>query len=404
MKQTALILTLLLLLSLTFGASAAEQKAAQMNQQESLFPLDKELQAQSGAEMMILAQTNIFQDNFEGDLSGWFFDGGYAGDGGEPDVTVHPPLWEFSQVKAKSPTHSLFHPDEFEVSRSFAVSPPFTIPTTLGGDPVVAAKVSFQVNIHNPGWQDPTQPGYLGDYFMVYAGIEDTQFQVVDVEGNKMFYSGYPEENSFQFLTTPLIDLSAAEAPVELSFKYLMINERHWDLGRVDILVDGEPGYNTVAVLDSTEGISDMTIDLSSFVGKSIAVRFAFLPDDATIVEDGGLWLDDIKVADANGVLFADDAEAGMATMNAFGVSLARLFYDYDRVRDGGAAWTLWNESVIFNGTADIMKLGIPAGSKVFLAFRYIADGDNTQGEETSVCSSTTFPLLRSQGFRRMRR
>ncbi|RQW03469.1 hypothetical protein EH223_09915, partial [candidate division KSB1 bacterium] len=385
MKRIAFMLSIFMLMcTVSLYAVNADNATANMQSREKVTAVKDATQISDGNVAKITAQSVIFEEDFEDGGEGWFSDGGYANLGGEPEVVFFPPAWSLSQDKAFSPVTSLFHGDDVESSRDFTFSPAFDIPTELDGDPVVAAKVSFQINIDNPGYGDPNNPGYLADYYMVYVGLEETTWGVVDVEGDMVYYSGYPEENSFQYLTSPKIDLTAATAPVTLDFKYLMLNELHWDLGRVDVLVDGEAGYTTVGMLDDDTGAwLDMSVDLSAFVGKTVQVRFAFLPDDATKIEDGGLWLNDIVVSDAAGELFADDAETGNAVMEAFGVSLTRLFYDYDE-GDAGAEWHFKDENSAWNGTYDLFDLGVQPGDKVWLVLRYIIDGDNTQGEEAS--------------------
>ncbi|RQW02925.1 DUF4397 domain-containing protein [candidate division KSB1 bacterium] len=388
MKRIALMLSLFMLVfSISLFAANAEKATVDPMSNENAQKVKPEhLPDMQKNSAKILGETVVFMEDFEADELGWFFDGGYGSLGGDPAVEIIPPMWMISDVKAYSGTKSLFHDDDMDVSRDFAFSPAFTIPEELDGDPVVSAKLSFQINIDNPGYGDPTgTTNNLADYYMVYAGLEETTWSVVDVEGDMVYYSGYPEANSFQFLTSPMIDLTAATAPVALDFKYLMINEIHWDLGRIDVFVDGEEGYTTVGMLNDDSGTwMDMSIDLSAFAGKMVKLRFSFLPDDGTAIEDGGLWLNDIKVSDAVGDIFMDDAEEGNAVMEAFGVTLARLFYDYDRIGDEGADWHLWDENQLYNGTTDLFDVGIQAGDQVWLAFRYVADGDNTQGEEDS--------------------
>jgi len=384
MKRIALILSIMVLFSFSMVLTVnAEQAAPQKNFDGKMLPASVRT-ANADQSQSTLGETVIYSEDFESGAVGWFMDGGYASDGGDPAVTTHPSMWQISEVKSNSPTHSLFFPDEVDASRDFVFSSPFTVPEDIGGDPVVSAKISFMLNIDNPGYSDPNNPGYLGDYFMVWAGLEETTFAAVDDGGNMVYYSGYPEANSFQYLTSPAIDLTGATAPVALTFDAKVINEIHWDLGRVDILVEGEDGYTTVAVLDSNGVYDAFDIDISDQVGNVVKVRFSFLPDYGSNVDPGGMWIDNIKVTDATGDLFMDDAEAGNAVMEAFGITLARLFYDYDRIGDAGAEWNLWDESVLFNGTADLFDLGVMPGDKVWLAINYLADGDNTQGEDAS--------------------
>jgi len=331
-----------------------------------------------------MGETVIFMEDFEADTDGWWMDGGYNSTGGTADAANVPSLWKISEIKSNSPTHSLFHDDEFDVSRDFIFSPPFIVPETINGETVISAKLSYMLNIDNPGSGDPNNPGYLADYYMIYVAQEDVTFENVNVAGDMKYYSGYREANSFQYLTSPVIDLSSARTPISFTFDYLMDNEMHWDLGRVDILVKGEKGYTAIADLDYNDW-THKSLDISSFAGQSIQVRFTFLPDDGTNQPDGGLWIDNIKVSDASGELFMDNAEAGNAVMVGSGFTFVdRLFYDYDRVEDGGATWHQWDETRLFNGTANLFDIDIKPGDKINLVFRAVFDETTEQGEPGS--------------------
>jgi hypothetical protein len=108
------------------------------------------------------------------------------------------------------------------------------------------------------------------------------------------------------------------------------------------------------------------------------------LSDVSISVPGGGLWIDNISVTASGNSLFWDDAEPGSSTMTFWGVDLERLYYDYDHVNDGGSQWHLWDETQLYNGSANLFDVGVSTGEAVCLAFQYKADDDNTRGEDTS--------------------
>ena len=341
MKRSLLVSLLVLAFAFYSFASAAnvanDTKYNDFNRKGAPLPAAQKLSKPSAPAVEI----EIFAEDFENNAAGWQRDGGYNSTGGAAGVVVSPSFWMLTDQQAFSGTSSLWHDDDQDVSRDFIFSPMFAIPAIAGADPVVSAKLSFMFKIDNPGYSKPGTNN-LADYYMVYVGKPDTVFYVTNnfaATGAKSYHCGYPEgsypeANSWQYLTSPDIDLSGAGADVALLANYYTELEDNWDLVRVSVSTDDFDTETVVAVLAvSSGGWLPLNVDLSAFVGATVKVRFAFLADDGT-ADGNGFWVDDIAVADATTEYFADDVE-GEAKMTASGFTIVdRLFYDYDRVED----------------------------------------------------------------------
>ena len=143
------------------------------------------------------------------------------------------------------------------------------------------------------------------------------------------------EATNDQTLTLPLAPVLS---PSILSFWHEYRTEGGWDGGIVEILptqtggqwIDAGPymvanGYNTTlgannpaGNVDAFSGISQgyiqTKIDLSSFLGQPLFIRFRFLSDDNTALD--GWWIDDLRIGTE--VSFSNSACADAATGDRF--------------------------------------------------------------------------------------
>ncbi len=105
-------------------------------------------------------------------------------------------------------------------------------------------------------------------------------------------------------ITSPAIDLSGLES-AELSFNHFLETEgaKQFDSARVlvsenggdfQVVASNNAGGTTLA--DATDGFTSATVDLSSFVGSTIQVRFAFDTGDAISNAFEGWYVDDVAV------------------------------------------------------------------------------------------------------------
>ena len=343
--------------------------------------------------MKVTSESEIFYEDFESGAAGWFTDGGYNNSAGTDAVDVEVSHWLLSEDKSFSPTHSMWIDDNFDVQRDALISPPIILPETIGADPLVAAKLSYMINIDNPGYSVPGTNN-LADFYYVMVGKEATLFHrsnaaPAPLAGAYSWFcgfadgGGYHEDNSWQFLTSPEIDLTGATAPVTLTFTNALLTENYWDLGVVSVSVNDFASVDRDLLISESYGVTeDLTADLSDYVGQTIKIRFRFLPDFGYAEPGGGWWIDDISVDDAAAVNYlTDDAEDGSTVMVPFGIDFEKMFHDYDRVEDGGADWWLWDETAIYNGSADLLDFDVEPGETAYLAFMYITDGLTDQGE-----------------------
>ena len=119
------------------------------------------------------------------------------------------------------------------------------------------------------------------------------------------------------------IDLTSATGTITLSFMHKYDMEGTYDFGYVDIYADGS--WTTKKSYTNTGGwpgspvnwISD-SLDLSSYAGKIIKIRFRFISDSTWSDEDGlydsdGAWyIDNVEITDSGGVIFSDDMESSV--------------------------------------------------------------------------------------------
>lgn len=395
LKIVALMLCSLGLINILFSADNFDKKdAAKPTEKVTLKPsLQQERSRLNAFNSNTLGETTIFFENFESGAIGWFTDGGHNSMAGKPEYRIENSHWELVTTNSYSPTHSYWIDDNFDVKRDFLISPLIKIPTEINNAPLASAKLSFMVDIDNPGYLNQ-ETGYLADYFTVYAGKEEIMFHRTNInpfEGSYSWYCGYDDgkgypNNSFQYLTSPAINLTTAKAPVTLTFNHKIIAERYWDLAVVSVSINDFKTIDAnIASFDTTLGWEAATINLSSYVGKTIRLRFRFLSDVSTTVPLGGWWIDNVLIKDVNAVNFLQDkAETGATVLTPFGISIQKLFHDYDRTSTSTVEWNICDSNTIYNGSMNLFDAGIKPGDNCYLAFQYRTDGSNDQGELVS--------------------
>lgn len=127
-------------------------------------------------------------------------------------------------------------------------------------------------------------------------------------------------------------DLTGATGTVTLSFQYRYDMESNYDYAYIEISSNG--GLNWDNPLKTYTGQSKVagkiawvadSIDLTSYKGSNILLRFRFNSDEIVSDEDGhlyrpkfdsdgALFVDEIKIEDDSGTLFHDDVESGAGT------------------------------------------------------------------------------------------
>ena len=139
----------------------------------------------------------------------------------------------------------------------------------------------------------------------------------------------------------------------------------------------------------NSNGWQDFSVDLSTYAGDEIIIRFAFGSDPAYSTADNanltGFQVDNVLIEDNSGIVFSDFAE-NMSQMLPGGESWDTQFYDYSSVEDGGRpgsfGWEQYLPGMAFNGNT---FLDITNFSEKFVRFkiqtRYDDDHDGGQGE-----------------------
>ena len=150
----------------------------------------------------------------------------------------------------------------------------------------------------NPGWETP--PGY-GNYW------EDTL------------------QHSF--------DLTGATGTITLSYQYRCYLEPYYDYAYVEASYNGGLTWNQLKSYTGIVTWSADSIDLSSYEGSNILVRFRVYSDelwsdeDGYFDSDGAFFIDEIKLENDSSTLFYDDIESGPGSWET-------TKYEYDLAPD----------------------------------------------------------------------
>jgi len=231
-------------------------------------------------------------------------------------------------------------------------------------------------------------------------------------------------------VTSPVIDLTGAVAPVTLSFNYLLETEcwpPDYDRATVEVSQDGGPfqvvasnGLGGAALTDPSWMWLSASADLSGCVGSEIRVRFHFATGDDEANEFEGWYVDDVTVTGAGSVpitptvsgtftdgvwtgditvletaddmfLLADDGEGHTGESNAFDVVSLAPPKPYspdpphmatDVLRDTLLSWNeaggCWTEDFDDGLAQDWVE--VPAGRWNVSAGTYVADGMSYTG------------------------
>jgi bacillopeptidase F (M6 metalloprotease family) len=112
------------------------------------------------------------------------------------------------------------------------------------------------------------------------------------------------------YVRLPAIDLSSANNPV-LTFNSWMEAESGWDGGRIEVSLDGGTTWNVVPISEVSPAYQETydlnwtgtqttwapyTVQLSSYIGNVVHLRFAFISDGSIFAE--GWYVDDIIVTE----------------------------------------------------------------------------------------------------------
>ena len=296
-------------------------------------------------------QDVIFADDFEGGKPRWQPGATWgirATTNGNADEDRSD--WELVTNNSHSPTRSWHETNVTSLSTDMLMSPAFTLPTTItGGAPLARVNMDFWVD-----W-DAIVPASNRVY--VFFGL-DSALWAVDTSdpgaGAKSWVahnSGTPPFDVFsrQFLTTPEINLTSAQAPITLSFLYKSISEQEFDYNKVDIFTadDNFASYRSVASFDGPAGSAgggtatwtSHSVNLDAYAGKVIKIRFSENGDFGFVEPNAIFALDEITVAGAGGQIFKDDGGDTPSNMAAEGFAPGNPVQAFSGVSNPAPNW-----------------------------------------------------------------
>ena len=121
-------------------------------------------------------------------------------------------------------------------------------------------------------------------------------------------------DNSANTSLTTFVSLAGASSPV-LTFWHRLGTVEGLDFGRVEVSTDGGNSWTTVHSVSGNEDWNQERIDLNTYRGAVIGLRFR-LQADASLPVGDGWYIDDVRIADspvAAAYPFSDDVESGEA-------------------------------------------------------------------------------------------
>ncbi len=120
-------------------------------------------------------------------------------------------------------------------------------------------------------------------------------------------------------------DLTSAIGTITFSYYYKYDVEREYDYFYVDVSSDGGSNWTTLKTYTNLPGGRGVdwtqdSVNLTSYAGGSVLIRFRFNSDetwsdeDGNFNSDGAFFVDEILLEDGSGTLFSDDVESGTGT------------------------------------------------------------------------------------------
>tara|TARA_B110000503_G_scaffold131841_1_gene207009 strand:+ start:2510 stop:5920 length:3411 start_codon:yes stop_codon:yes gene_type:complete len=173
-------------------------------------------------------------------------------------------------------------------------------------------------NASSSVWEDYVENG-VGDWKVTSAGT-GVDWQIVNLSMSNAVWKATNAEISTDLYLAREFALTNYNSP-SLSFRHWINSENGWDGGVIEIQTDALPwfdagpyftknGYNKIiqsnpasaisgrdAFTGNSGGFIESILDLSSFAGEQISVRFRFASDGAAAVD--GWYIDDFRLIDA---------------------------------------------------------------------------------------------------------
>jgi serine protease len=194
---------------------------------------------------------------------------------------------------------------------------------------VVDTGVAYEDNAAPSYWHIDTYQAYSGHSW--WCGVSSAPYSWTGLYGSTAA-PGYG--NGWKEYLQRTFDLASATAPVTFSYQYRCDLENGYDFAFVEVSSDG--GYNWVQLKNYTSYGSSSpppkvqwrsdSLDLSSYIGSEVLVRFRVFSDEIISDEDydydygpgvknfdsdGAFFVDEISLTDGGGTIFYDDVESG---------------------------------------------------------------------------------------------
>jgi hypothetical protein len=194
--------------------------------------------------------------------------------------------------------------------RSLSQTPPPSVGIRINQAMATSSTIFFYDNFESPAHTWST---------VLYGGATDDLWHLTTLDASSPTHSYWPGvENQANYATgrhistalkSETINLTAALAPVRLLFTENYETEAGWDYCMVDASTDNgatwthlRGGYGT-APNGSSGGWQISSLDLSSFVGHNIVLRFYFDTGDEKFNNFPGWFVDDIVIFDQGGTI-----------------------------------------------------------------------------------------------------
>ncbi len=195
---------------------------------------------------------------------------------------------------------------------------------STGTSSVIVAVVDTGVAYENssgPGfWHRDTYNAYGGSGYSWWCGVSEALSSWTVIYGTDPTPPGYG--NGWKQYLQHQFDLTSAIGTVTFSYYYKYDIERGYDYFYVDVSDNNGQSWTKLKEYTNNPGGRPVdwtqdSIDLTSYKGGNILIRFRFNSDitfsdeDGNFDSDGAVFIDEIKLEDGLGTLFYDDIESG---------------------------------------------------------------------------------------------
>jgi len=292
---------------LRFGGGVSEEEIAELRD------------AQDAEEMCVNCFTGVrtWRVPSSRTVSEWvdFFDSHHLVEFAEPNFCV------YSSMVPNDPLYSLqWHLDN-PVYGGINMEAAWDVGT--GDSNVVVAVVDSGVAYEDytgPGfWHLDTYNAYGGSGSSWWCGVSAAPYSWTELYGSASAPPGYG--NGWKQYLQHSFDLTEATETVTLSYYYKFDIEKNHDYFFVEVSDNSGASWTQLKRYTNTNPLGvDWTqdsVDLSSFKGRSVLVRFRFNSDDVHSDEDGdfnsdgAVYIDQVLLVDEAGQIFFDDMESG---------------------------------------------------------------------------------------------